>query len=281
MAAARTTFDIGGISPDCAASIMETDPLVLAILGAGIAHCRAVAVEHGGLLASLFLAGLLGSVTHCAGMCGPFVLAQTVARLEAMPLGQMSEMRRLAGAALLPYHLGRATTYAALGGVAGALAAGAIAVTGLRWISALLLALAALFFLGYALNSLGWLRPQTRQRPNGEGESTWARRIGRLARPLFARPVGWRGYLLGVALGFLPCGLLYGALAAAAATGQPLAAAFAMLAFTAGTVPALLAVAAVGHVAGQRFRAAALQLAPALMLVNAATLSYLAWRTIA
>lgn len=258
---------------------METDPLVLAILGAGIAHCRAVAVEHGGLLASLFLAGLLGSVTHCAGMCGPFVLAQTVARLEAMPLGQMSEMRRLAGAALLPYHLGRATTYAALGAAAGALAAGAIAVTGLRWLSALLLALAALFFLGYALNTLGWLRPRRWQQRTSEG--TWARRIGRLALPLFARPVGWRGYLLGVALGLLPCGLLYGALAAAAATGQPLAAAFAMLAFTAGTVPALLAVAAAGHVAGQRFRAAALQLAPALMLVNAATLSYLAWRTIA
>lgn len=260
---------------------METDPLVLAILDAGIAHCRSVAVEHGGLLASLFVTGLLGSVTHCTGMCGPFVLAQTVARLEAVPAQRMSEMRRLAGATLLPYHLGRTTTYVVLGTVAGALAAGTVAVTGLRWISAVLLGLAALFFLGYALSSLGWLWPLRRQRQAGAGERAWARHIGRLARPLFARPVGWRGYLLGVALGLLPCGLLYGALAAAAATGQSLAAAFAMLAFTAGTVPALLAVAAAGHVAGQRFRAAALQLAPALMLVNAATLSYLAWRTIA
>ena len=260
---------------------METDPLALHILGAGIAHCRSVAVEHGGLLASLFFAGLLGSLTHCVGMCGPFVLVQTVARLEGMPAARMSEMHRLAGAALLPYHLGRATTYAALGAAAGALAAGTIAVTGLRWLSGALLGLAALFFLGYALSHLGWLRPKWPQRPSGAGEGAWARRIGRLARPLFARPVGWRGYLLGVALGFLPCGLLYGALAAAAASGQPLAAAFAMLAFTIGTVPALLAVGIAGHVAGQRFREAALQLAPALMLVNAAALSYLAWRTIA
>ncbi|MFO1146356.1 MAG: sulfite exporter TauE/SafE family protein [Rhodospirillales bacterium] len=228
----------------------------------------------------MFLAGLLGSVTHCAGMCGPFVLAQTVARLEAMPTQRMSEMRRLTGAALLPYHLGRATTYAALGTVGGALAAGTIAVTGLRWLAAVLLGLAALFFLGYAVRSLGWLPPRALGQPVSAGDDAFARRIGRLTRPLFARPVGWRGYVLGIALGFLPCGLLYGALAAAAATGQPLAAAFAMLAFAAGTVPMLLAVATVGHVVGQHFRAAALQLAPALMLVNAAALSYLAWRTV-
>ncbi len=259
---------------------MDSDPLLLTLLGTGIAHCRAVAVGHAGLLASLFVAGLLGSATHCAGMCGPFVLAQAVARLEAMPAARMSEMRRLAGAALLPYHLGRATTYAALGAAAAALAAGTIATTGLRWLSPALLALAALFFLGYALAHLGWLRLR-RPRSSAGGEAAWSRSVGRIARPLFANPVGWRGYLLGVALGFLPCGLLYGALAAAAASGQPLAGAFAMLAFTVGTVPVLLAVAVAGHVAGQRFRAVALQLAPALMLVNAATLSYLAWRTIA
>jgi len=260
---------------------MDTsDPLVLYLLGAGVAHCRAVVVEHGGLLASLFVAGLLGSVTHCAGMCGPFVLAQAVARLESTPARRMSEMRRLAGAALLPYHLGRATTYAALGAAAAALAAGTIATTGLRWLSPALLALAALFFLGYALVHLGWLRLRW-LRSSAGGETAWSRSVGRIARPLFARPVGWRGYLLGLALGFLPCGLLYGAVAAAAASGQPLAGAFAMLAFTGGTVPVLLAVGLAGHVAGQRFREAALQLAPALMLVNAATLSYLAWRTIA
>ncbi|HYN40044.1 MAG TPA: sulfite exporter TauE/SafE family protein, partial [Rhodospirillales bacterium] len=117
--------------------------------------------------------------------------------------------------------------------------------------------------------------------PGDGGEGGWARAIAGLARPLFARPLGWRGYLLGVALGFLPCGLLYGALAAAAASGRPLAGAFAMLAFTLGTVPALLVVGFAGHVAGRRFRDAAVRLTPALMLVNAAALSYLAWRTIA
>jgi sulfite exporter TauE/SafE len=100
-------------------------------------------------------------------------------------------------------------------------------------------------------------------------------------RPLFARPIGWRGYALGLALGFLPCGLLYGALAAAAAAGDALAGGFGMLAFAVGTVPALLAVGLAGHVAGDRFRGTAVRVMPVVMLLNAAALSYFAWRTVA
>jgi uncharacterized protein len=260
-------------------SAVDQDPLLLALLGASVAHCTAVAVEHGNLLVSLFLAGLLGSASHCVGMCGPFVLAQTVARLEGVPAARMTEFHRLTGAALVPYHVGRATTYVALGIAAAALAAGMVRITGLRWLSAALLVAAALFFLGYALSALG-VRLRGR-RTGGVADDVWARTFGRITRPLFHRPVGVRGYLLGGALGFLPCGLLYGALAASAASGQPVAGGLGMLAFALGTVPALLAVGLAGHVAGARFRSTALRVAPALMLVNAAALSYLAWRTIA
>jgi sulfite exporter TauE/SafE len=280
---ASATFDIRQFSLEAKRAIMEPDPLLLHLLNAGLAHCRAVGVEHGGLLTSLFAAGLLGSLTHCVGMCGPFVLAQAVSRLEALPAARMREMHRLAGAALLPYHMGRATTYSAIGAAAAALVAGTIDVTGLRWLSAALLVLAALFFLGYALRALGepWTM-RLRPRLSGYvGNNRLTHGLQRIARPLFARPVGWRGYLLGISLGFLPCGLLYGALAAAAASGQPLAGALAMLAFAAGTIPTLLAVGFAGHMAGRRFRGAALRLMPALMLANAAALSYLAWQTIA
>jgi sulfite exporter TauE/SafE len=97
---------------------------------------------------------------------------------------------------------------------------------------------------------------------------------------LFDRPVGWRGYALGVALGFIPCGLLYGALAAAAGSGSALAGALAMIAFALGTVPALFAVALAGHVVGERWRGTLGRATAALMLVNAAQLTYLAWRTV-
>ena len=253
---------------------MDDPQLLSSLLAAGVAHCRVTVTTHAGLLGSLFLAGLVGSTTHCVGMCGPFVLSQTVARLEAVPASQLSEFSRLRGAALLPYHLGRATTYTLLGTLAATFAGGFAALAQVRWLSAVLLLVAALFFLAYSLRRLP-------RRWSSAGGGWWARRVEPMVRPLFARPVGWRGYLLGVVLGFIPCGLLYGALTAAAASGDTLAGAAAMLAFTAGTFPALLAVGLAGHVVGSQWREMALRVAPALMLLNAAALSYLAWQIIA
>src|SRR4030095_7428592 len=83
-----------------------------------IALCRPEALGSVGVPGSLLLAGLAGSVVHCVGMCGPFVLGQVMADLDHGP-SAYGEWRRLCGAALLPYHLGRLTTYAALGSLAG------------------------------------------------------------------------------------------------------------------------------------------------------------------
>jgi hypothetical protein len=260
---------------------VEANSFIAGLLAAASAHCQAIAVEHGGMLTTLLVAGLLGGVTHCAGMCGPFVLSQTMARLERVPAREMRELHRLAGAALVPYHLGRATTYAGLGAVAAALAGGVVNATGLRWVSAALLVLAAAFFLAYALRRLGfsvgvwsgsWAAPSNARVRNA---------FRRVIRPLLDRPIGWRGYALGVALGFLPCGLLYGALAAAAASGDALTGAVGMAAFAFGTVPALLAVGLAGHVVGNRWPEGAGRVLPALMMLNAAALTYFAWRIVA
>lgn len=256
---------------------MQPDLPLIETLAFGLSHCRAVAVEHGGLLTSLFLAGLLGSASHCVGMCGPFVLAQVVTRMEAVPASGMSEWHRLRGAALVPYHLGRTTTYVVLGAGVAALAGEVIDLTKVRWFSAVLLSVAALFFLGYAVRRLGVALPWL----TSGGESWWSRTVGARVRPLFAQPTGVRGYLLGVALGFLPCGLLYGALAAAASSGGALSGAMGMVAFAVGTVPALLAVSLAGHLAGRQWQGAVARVTPVLLLLNAAALSYLAWRIVA
>lgn len=88
------------------------------------------------------------------------------------------------------------------------------------------------------------------------------------------------GYLLGVALGFLPCGFLYAALAAAA-TADPLHGALAMLAFGLGTVPALVLVGIAGQATGRVWQRATARLAPAVMLINAGLLAALAWQKLA
>jgi sulfite exporter TauE/SafE len=178
------------------------------------------------LLAAMLLAGLVGGGTHCVGMCGPFVLAQTTARcgpfvlaqttarLESVPASQMNEFHRLAGAALAPYHLGRATTYITLGAMAGAVGQTIGSIPGLDWVAAGWLIVAAIMFLAYAVFGSGLFRAAAAK------ESRWGRLLGNVARPMFARPTGLRGYALGMMLGFLPCGLLYAALAAAAAAGS-------------------------------------------------------------
>ncbi len=242
-----------------------------------LAACHGAIEAYGPLWVTLFMAGLLGGLTHCVGMCGPFVVSQTIARLETVPRAEISEFKRLAGAALAPYHLGRLTTYAILGAVAGGIADSAIHLTGFTSLSSVLLLVAAAVFAGYAVNSL---RRQRTAKASG-GTSPLAIRLGNSIRPLFARPTGIRGYGLGAALGFLPCGLLYAALSAAAASGGAISGGMAMIAFAIGTVPALFAVSYASHTASQYWRGLASRALPVVLLLNATTLSYLAFTMIA
>ena len=234
---------------------------------------------HGGLLAGLFLVGLVGSVSHCAGMCGPFVLQQAAMRGEKVPAAGMTEMHRLGGILLVPYHLGRITTYAALGALAGGLFGSITHLSGQHWIAALLLGLAALLMFGMALGRIGIIRRKLIAASGGA--ATWTAPVANAATRLFRDPVGWRGYGLGVILGFLPCGLLYAALMSAGAGGDPLVGAMAMAAFALGTVPALLLVGLIGRLAWRRWQPYMAPVLPILLFVNAAMLAYLAWSSLA
>jgi sulfite exporter TauE/SafE len=231
------------------------------------AHCQAALDRSGSLIPALFLLGLVGSASHCAGMCGPFVLAQVGARSKA---ATEPGLRRLAGLALLPYHVGRASTYVALGTLLAAPIGLMAELPRLRWIPAAMLLLAACLFLVQALRSWGIIG-RTVPRPSGLG-------FWRFAGDLFARPIGLRGYALGVILGFLPCGLLYSALVAAAATADPLAAAFGMFGFVLGTVPMLVAIGLLGQGAASRWRSLARQALPLVSTLNALVLLIMAWR---
>ncbi|WP_114377088.1 sulfite exporter TauE/SafE family protein [Elioraea thermophila] len=236
----------------------------------GVANCLhdLTALGTGGTLAlagALFLAGLVGSATHCVGMCGPFVAAQVTARFSACPT-----LSRLEAGALVPYHLGRMLTYTGLGAVAGFLSGTIVHAAGFRPMLVALLLLGALLMLAQAMVQVAALLPSA---PAGIAD-----RVVRLASPLLADPRGSRRFLLGVVLGFLPCGLLYGALAAAASSASALGGAIAMAAFALGTVPALLGVGLAGAFFGRRFRPVARAVAAPLLLLNAAVLGALALR---
>jgi hypothetical protein len=248
-------------------------PIALAASTADHASHAAIAAPATAetLIAALLLAGLAGGAVHCAGMCGPFVLAQTAGRLATVPVERFGRLTRLGGALLLPYHLGRMTTYAGLGALGGALAGSLAELAWLGWLKVALLAMAALLMLAAALEKTELLLPKPA-----------AGRLFRLsmllARPLLTGPEGpGRGFALGLALGFLPCGFLYGALAAASASGDPLIGAAAMAAFAIGTAPSLFAVALLGEAAGRRWRRFAVRFAPAAFTANAMLLAWTAW----
>ncbi|WP_368414641.1 sulfite exporter TauE/SafE family protein [Falsiroseomonas sp.] len=239
------------------------------------------AIGPGGVAAvaaALFLAGLAGGVTHCAGMCAPFVLAQAGALADRSAGGGM--VARLSGAALLPYHLGRMLGYATLGALAGGTAGLVTQLSGLRWLLAALLLGAALLMAAQAAGLLPerWRPARLPRLPALSGPGG---RLSALVGWLLAAPGGWRGVGLGLALSALPCGLLYAALAGAAATGSALAGAIAMAAFVAGTIPALVGVALMGRLFLRRAGAGLRLAGAALFALNAAVLAGMAWRLVA
>jgi hypothetical protein len=234
-----------------------------------IANACGVSVANAGIAIGMFTSGLLAGLFHCAGMCGPFVLAQ----LPAAPSGDVG-LRRLNAGALPAYHLGRAATYTLLGAASGGAAQLVMSATGLRWLAAILLMLAAMVFAARAAGrTVPVLAVVQRFAPLGQTLGGVAIRSQRL-------PPGLRQLGLGVVLGFLPCHMIYAGLGAAAATGSAASGALVMAAFAAGTAPSLMAVGWLGGCAAGRWKRAAAAGVPALMLVNATLLAVLAVRLI-
>lgn len=206
------------------------------------------------LLIAMVFAGLGGSFTHCLTMCSAFVLGQ------APGVATRSPMARL----LLPYHMGRITTYAVLGGIAAASFHLIVGWSGFVMLRHLILGLVACIFLTVfadrLLQRLGIRLPFRLALP---GPASCAfRQIGQLGSA-----TGLRRYGLGLSLGLLPCPLVFAALMAVAVTGSPLIAAIGMMAFGIGTMPALLGL----GIAGSNLLKASPRLQDGLTLAALAT----------
>jgi hypothetical protein len=245
---------------------------VIQNLHALVALCTSDTALQGGLLFGLFVAGATGSIVHCGPMCGVFVLGQMSDRMARLPSGRLCEWQRIGNGFLLPYHLGRLTTYAGLGAAA---AGSALALAQPGWfkgLSALLLTVAGALFLAQA-----YARMRGMSGGIGWTPRLWGKLIGSVTRRL-SRGSILGEYLLGLMLGFLPCGLLYAALAAAASSQQTIIGAAAMVAFGLGTVPVLVVVGIAGQAAGRYWTRTTTAVAPIMMLVNAGLLLALAWQ---
>jgi sulfite exporter TauE/SafE len=181
-------------------------------------------------LAAMLLLGLASGV-HCVAMCGGFAAAFSAPRVIPIVPG-----RRLQRAAL--FNAGRITTYSLLGAASGWLGgelAFALGAQTALYALANAMLLAVGLHLAGATRLLGSLERMT--------APFW-----RAAAPLLK--VG-NAYVPGLAWGFVPCGLVYGALAAAAFAGSAAGGAAAMLAYGLGTLPWLLGAGWLAALAGK------------------------------
>jgi sulfite exporter TauE/SafE len=208
----------------------------------------------------MLMLGLLGT-GHCVGMCGPLIFAIPGRSGRFMPHAW--------------YHLGRVTTYVAVGAILGGVGAWLAGLTGMQTkagVSGLQIGLrflAAALLVALGLIRLGWLK-----------EPGWFALLSPERIPGFRRALSSATdsgsqavfFPLGLLLGLLPCGLSYGAFAQALGTGNAAAGALLVLAFAVGTLPGLLLLGTGLSAIVRRYRRPSDIIAGILMLYMAATL---------
>jgi sulfite exporter TauE/SafE len=195
-------------------------------------------------LAPVFMVGLLGSV-HCAGMCGGIVGAFSVAPARRFPVAVVA-LRTAPHAALLrvlAYNSGRIASYAAAGALAGGMAGGARALTGLAaletagyWLANLMLVMLGLYLMD-AWRGLARLEQL--------GRIGW-RRLEPATRLLLPLDTPLKLLAMGGLWGWLPCGMVYSVLLTAMLSGSAAGGAAVMVAFGLGTLPMLLSIGLLG-----------------------------------
>lgn len=176
----------------------------------------------------LFSLGLVSSL-HCVQMCGPVVVSFS-----------LSSSRKASQqvTAHLSYNVGRVITYSLLGAVAG-LTGQVFDLAGrLAGVENIVAIVAGALMIVAGLLMLDLLPNRWLQRLDPLRYTT------KLLRPLGNRissPTVSSKFVLGLMLGFLPCGLIYAALLKAMAAGTALAGSMTMMAFGLGTIGALFA----------------------------------------
>ncbi len=167
-----------------------------------------------------FILGLVSSF-HCIGMCGPIALL--------LPVESLAPSKRTIG--IILYNLGRVSTYTGMGLFFGWLGRGIFIAGYQQYFSV---------FLGVVIlaTAVGYIM----QKRIGRNylESVLVKNV----QSAIARQMNRKGlmamYLVGLANGFLPCGMVYFAIAGALATGTVWGGGIFMAVFGLGTLPLML-----------------------------------------
>ncbi len=200
------------------------------------------------LLLEALILGLMGSF-HCVGMCGPIAIA--------LPLNNDTWLTRILGS--LVYNSGRTLTYAFMGMIFGIIGMG-LKMSGLQqWVSILMGIIMVLSVLLPAFFRKSHFYHNT------------ITRFTQFLRNHFHRLFMIRSYTslfaIGVLNGFLPCGLVYIAIAGALATGDLVRGTLFMVWFGVGTIPMLFVLNIAGNVLSSRLRTAIRRIIPLVIVL--------------
>ncbi|MFW2331533.1 MAG: sulfite exporter TauE/SafE family protein [Nitrospinota bacterium] len=205
-------------------------------------------------LTAAFMMGFVGGL-HCVGMCGPIVALFSL----------KSEKQRVLG--YISYHLARTTSYILLGIVFGLL--GALITDAIPLLTAQkgLLIVAGAFMVFFALQIGGWVPDRYNLLPLISIPGSFLNRAAKGDSLLTSA-------IIGLMNGFLPCGLVYGALALALATSSPISGGIIMALFGIGTIPALLAIPFVFRLFSVSKRAKLLKIAASFIILFGSFMVY-------
>ncbi len=200
---------------------------------------------------SLYALGLVSSM-HCLGMCGGIMGALTM----AIPAEATSKRWFI----LIAYNLGRILSYGLMGLLAGVFAEQFSAMGG----GTFLRILAGILLISMGLYLADWWRGLTKLETLGRYLWVYIQPLGKHLMPVNNIP---KALVLGAIWGWLPCGLVYAALAMAMTQPAPIMAASVMLAFGLGTLPAVLAAGAVAQQLANILRQRPVRMALALIII--------------
>ena len=184
------------------------------------------------MLVPPFLIGL-ASALHCVGMCGGIIGALSL----SLPAGVRLQRGRLLSYTL-SYSAGRIVSYGLAGALMGGVGAQVFGALSPDYGHTVLRGLAAALLIGTGLYLAGWF--PTFAHLERLGQPLWKRLepLGQRLLPVRSLP---QALGFGLVWGWLPCGLVYSTLLWAASSGSAGRGALYMVAFGAGTLPAVLA----------------------------------------
>jgi len=205
---------------------------------------------------SFIIAGFtLGAISslHCIGMCGPLSLA--------LPTQFLPRLQRIM--AILLYQLGRVVTYSSLGFIFG-LGGHSVYLAGFQQWFSMGMGILILFFVVQYWISRKRLQPH------------FLNRFYLVVQRLMMRALKAKGMIpflfFGIANGFLPCGMVYMALAGALVTSEVYQAVLFMAAFGFGTLPAMMAISFFKQFFSVRVRSSFRQVVPIFISLMAVIL---------